>query len=114
MVVDDARFVLVRISGMISGAGHTVVTASDGKEAVELFKKESPELTFMDVNMPEMDGLEALTEIKKLDASAKVIMLTNDNQKETIMKAKTLKADGFLVKPVTEEVIFSQIKKLAE
>jgi two-component system, chemotaxis family, chemotaxis protein CheY len=74
--------------------------ARDGLEAVEVFKKERPDVVFMDLTMPNMNGEEALKEIKKIDANVIVVMITADRQKETKKELVANGAMNVLHKPV--------------
>ena len=75
LVVDDAAFMRMMIRDILSKNGYEVVgEAQDGAQAIEKFKELRPDLITMDITMPEMDGIAALKEIKKIDGNAKVIM----------------------------------------
>ena len=82
-----------------------VYEAGDGKEALEQFKKNKPDLTFLDLTMPVMDGIEALAAIKQLDSEAVVAVLTADIQQKTIDKVMSLGALMVLPKPVSVEAL---------
>ena len=112
LVVDDAAFLRMRLRNMLSGLGYAIIEAVDGIKAVEIYKAESPDLVLMDVNMPEMGGLDALQEILKIDKNAKVVMISNSSQQEHIMKAVEFGAKNFIVKPFDEIKILDQIKKI--
>lgn len=74
--------------------------AKDGAEAVVLYKNEQPDIVFMDLTMPNMNGMEALREIKKIDSNAKIVMITADRQKETKKELMSDGANDVLNKPV--------------
>lgn len=75
LIVDDAAFMRMMIKDILSKNGYDVVgEAADGAQAVEKYKETQPDLVTMDITMPEMDGITALKEIKKLNPAAKVIM----------------------------------------
>ena len=76
LIVDDAEFLRVRISKMLSGEGYEICEAENGVRAVEMYKQLRPDMVLMDITMPEMDGLTALKEIRAYDPQAKVVMLT--------------------------------------
>ena len=88
--------------------------AGDGLAGFELYKKIQPDVTFMDLTMPVMDGVKALEEIKKFDKHALVIVVTADIQTPTI--AKVLDLGAFLVvkKPASKESIQDALAKVAE
>jgi two-component system chemotaxis response regulator CheY len=86
--------------------------ASNGKEAVEMFTRLSPDLTFMDITMPIMDGIEASTNIKKSNPQAKIIMLSAMGDEEIITQAKSIGIDIFLKKPFKEDMVMNAISAL--
>lgn len=112
LIVDDAEFLRMRISKMLTSDGHEVLEAENGLEAVEVYKKEKPDIVLMDVTMPEMDGLTALKEIKTFDPQAKVIMLTALGQESVVLEAIKTGAKDFVVKPFERERVINAINKL--
>jgi len=100
LVVDDSKIIRKLLEAALTEVGLQVETASDGKEAVEVFKSISPDLTIMDLVMPEMSGLEATEAIRKYDPHAKVLMLTSTSRREEILTAKDLGVVNYLLKPV--------------
>jgi two-component system, chemotaxis family, chemotaxis protein CheY len=100
LIADDVAFVLDLLASILCKYGHQVVgEAKDGKEAVDLYQKIHPELTLMDVNMPGMDGIEALGKIMHIDPDAKILMISAYNKEHTIREALTIGAKGFINKP---------------
>lgn len=112
LIVDDAEFLRLRISKMLSGDGHNIIQAENGLKALEMYKNESPDLVLMDITMPEMDGLTALKEIRKLDAKAKVVMLTALGQESVVLEAIKSGARDFIVKPFEQERVMNAVSKL--
>src|SRR6266542_1988425 len=76
LVVDDAAFMRVRAAKVLEDSGHEVEQAENGLEAVKKYAEWRPDAVLMDITMPEMDGLTALKEIRKLDPGARVAMVT--------------------------------------
>src|SRR3954464_2148026 len=76
LIADDAAFMRMRCGKMLQSHGHTVVEAENGREAVEKFTSEKVDVVLLDITMPEMDGLTALKEIRKVDPNARVAMVT--------------------------------------
>ncbi|MEN6299441.1 MAG: response regulator [Anaerolineaceae bacterium] len=112
LVVDDAEFLRVRISKMLSGEGHDILEAENGLKAIETYKASKPDLVLMDITMPEMDGLAALKEIKSFDPGARVVMLTALGQESVVLQAIKSGARDFVVKPFEKERVLSAISKL--
>ncbi|WP_166237953.1 response regulator [Paenibacillus turpanensis] len=112
LVVDDAAFMRMMIKDILTKNGFEVVgEASDGAQAVEKFKELHPDLVTMDITMPEMDGITALKEIKKLDGSAKVIMCSAMGQQAMVIDAIQAGAKDFIVKPFQADRVIEAIKK---
>lgn len=88
LVVDDSLIMRRNITKMIESLGHRVVgEAKDGLEAMALYAKQKPDLVTMDITMPEMDGITAVKELKKIDKNAKIIMVTSHGQEEMVIHA---------------------------
>ena len=112
MIVDDAIFMRMKLKDILEKNGYVVVAeAQNGADAIEKYKAERPDIVTMDITMPEMDGIEALKGIKKIDASAKVIMCSAMGQQAMVMEAIQSGALDFIVKPFeTDRVIDSIVK----
>ncbi|ASJ54342.1 response regulator [Brevibacillus porteri] len=112
LIVDDAAFMRMMIKEILSKNGYSVVgEASDGAQAVEKYKELGPDLVTMDITMPEMDGISALKEIKKLDPNARVIMCSAMGQQAMVIDAIQAGAKDFIVKPFQADRVLEAIKK---
>jgi two-component system chemotaxis response regulator CheY len=112
LVVDDAAFMRKMVSDALSKAGHEVIgEACNGAEAVESFRALKPELTTLDITMPEKDGLQALGEIMTLDPSARVIMCSALGQESKVLESIKLGARDFVVKPFKPERVLEAVGK---
>jgi len=111
LVVDDAVFVRTKNSKLLSENGYTVVEASNGIEAIEMYQRETPDAVLMDVTMPQMDGIEALRRIRQIDSSARVIMCTALGQQSMVLEALKSGARDFIVKPYQPEKLLLALKK---
>lgn len=88
LIVDDAAFMRMMIKDILTKNGFEVVgEAADGAQALEKYQETNPDLVTMDITMPEMDGITALKEIKKLNPSAKVIMCSAMGQQAMVIDA---------------------------
>lgn len=112
LIVDDAAFMRMMIKEILTKNGYTVVgEASDGAQALEKYKELGPDLVTMDITMPEMDGITALKEIKKIDANARVIMCSAMGQQAMVIDAIQAGAKDFIVKPFQADRVLEAIKK---
>lgn len=112
LIVDDAAFMRMMIRDILSKNGFEVVgEANDGAQAIEKFKEVKPDLVTMDITMPEMDGIHALKEIKKIDPTAKVIMCSAMGQQAMVIDAIQAGAKDFIVKPFQADRVIEAIKK---
>lgn len=113
LVVDDAAFMRISLKNILEKAGYEVVgEAENGAVAIKKYKELSPDIVTMDITMPEMDGVQALKEIKKEDANAKVIMISAMGQESYVKDAVLAGAKGFIIKPWKEETVLSALAKL--
>jgi len=112
LVVDDAAFMRMMIKDILTKNGYQVVAeAADGIQAIEKYKEVQPDLVTMDITMPEMDGITALKEIKKIDRNAKVIMCSAMGQQAMVIDAIQAGARDFIVKPFQADRVLEAIKK---
>ena len=112
LVVDDAAFMRVRAARLLRDNGHEVIQAENGLEAVRQYAQHKPDAVLMDITMPEMDGLAALKEIKKLDPAARVAMVTAMGQQAIVMEALKAGAKDFVLKPFQPERVLGALQKL--
>ncbi len=110
LVVDDIEDNRELVIKNFEDSELKVVTASDGLEAIEKFKKEKPDLILMDIRMPKMDGYEATAEIKKI-SNVPVIALTASVMKDEFEISKRENFDGFLRKPVLKLNLYNELSK---
>ncbi len=107
LVCDDSILVRKKMSDILKSAGITeIYEAKDGVQAVEQFKANNPDLTFMDIVMPEKTGIEALKEIKQYNSAAKVVMASTVGTQGNLTDAITAGAFEFLQKPVQDEDVY--------
>ncbi|MBN2618745.1 MAG: response regulator [Spirochaetales bacterium] len=112
LIVDDIAFIRSVIKDILLAAGFSVVgEASDGAQAIALFKAVKPDIVLLDINMPVMDGIEALKRIKKIKKDSTIIMCSSLGDQESIVNAISLGANDFVVKPFRKERIISAIEK---
>lgn len=113
MIVDDAAFMRMMIKDILEKNGYSVIAeANNGIKAVELYKKEKPDIVTMDITMPGMDGIEALKAIIDIDPAAKVIMCSAMGQQAMVEEALNAGAKGFVIKPFLPDMVIESIEKL--
>jgi two-component system chemotaxis response regulator CheY len=112
LVVDDAVFMRKIVSDAVIAGGHEVVgEAANGNEAVERYGELRPDVTTLDITMPEKDGLAALREILSLDPEAKVVMCSALGQESKVLEAVKRGATDFVVKPFRAPRLLEAIDK---
>lgn len=113
LVVDDAFFMRKMVQTHLNKAGYdTFVEAEDGAQAVAMYQEKKPDLVIMDITMPNMDGIEALRQIKTNDPAAKIVMCSAMGQESMVMEAIKLGALDFIVKPFKQERIVQTVSKV--
>ncbi|MFZ3101247.1 MAG: response regulator [Desulfitobacteriaceae bacterium] len=112
MIVDDAAFMRMMLKDILTKNGFTVVgEAENGVVAVEMYGNIRPNLTVMDITMPEMDGLQAVKEIRKIDPQARIVMCSAMGQQSMVIEAIQSGAKDFVVKPFQAERVIEAITK---
>jgi two-component system chemotaxis response regulator CheY len=101
LVVDDSEFARRNMKRILCAVGgEEAGSATNGREAIEQYMKLKPDLVFMDITMPEMEGVEAVQGILDRDRSAKIVMVSSNGYQEMIKAALESGAKHFLTKPV--------------
>jgi len=112
LVVDDSPTDLANMKTILTDAGCLVITATNGREAVAKAKAEKPQVIFLDIIMPDMDGYEACRLLSE-DPATKgipVVFVTSKGQKADQVWGQMQGAKGYVVKPVTPEKLVDQLK----
>ena len=112
MIVDDAAFMRMMLKDILTKNGFSIVgEAENGAVAVDKYMDLQPNLTIMDITMPEMDGLQAVKEIRKRDPKARVIMCSAMGQQSMVIEAIQAGARDFIVKPFQADRVVEAITK---
>lgn len=114
MVVDDSSSVRQVVSIALKGAGYEVIEASDGKDALAKLTGQKVHLMISDVNMPNMDGITFVKEVKKLPAYkfTPIIMLTTESQEAKKQEGQAAGARAWVVKPFQPAQMLAAVSKL--
>ena len=113
LICDDAAFMRMMIKDILSKNGYNVIgEAENGAIAVDKYKELHPDLVLMDITMPEMDGIQALKNIKAADAAANVIMCSAMGQQAMVIEAIQSGAKDFIVKPFQPDRVLEAVKKV--
>ena len=112
LIVDDAAFMRMMLKEILTKNGYEVVgEAEDGMSAIDKYQDLNPDLVTMDITMPNMDGITAVKEIKKLDAKAKIVMCSAMGQQAMVIDAIQAGAHDFIVKPFQPARVIEAVQK---
>ena len=115
MLVDDAVFMRMMLKEILNGAGYSrILETRTSGEAINMLKVERPDVVFLDVTMPDTDGIEALTKMKDYNPDTKVIMCSSMGQEEVVKECFEKGADDFIVKPFKPERIIESVSQFVE
>lgn len=113
LVVDDAAFMRMMVKDILTKNGYEIVgEAPNGLKAIEVYKECKPDLVMMDITMPELNGIEAVKEIKAFDPNAKIIMCSAMGQQAMVLESIQAGAKDFIVKPFQADRILEAVKKV--
>jgi len=111
LVIDDEKPTLSMFRLFLTAYGYEVHTAEDGEKGLALFQEVRPEIMFIDIKMPGLDGLEVLRRIKKTGIPSKVIIITGHGDMEKAVEALDLEASDFINKPVERHALSSALAR---
>lgn len=114
LIVDDSSTVRKLMSNILQVEGYEILEANDGAQALEVLAQESVDLAIIDLNMPQMDGIELIETIRQGegDPDLPIIMLTTQTDEESRRKGLSAGANVFLVKPAPPHVVLYKVKSL--
>ena len=112
LIVDDDHLMLTLLTGVLKLEGYTLVDrAKSGKEALEKCAENPPDIIFMDIEMPEMNGIEAMQALHEKGIKSHVILVSANPKTQYVMSAKEKQASGFVVKPLSAKIVSDAIDK---
>ena len=113
LIVDDAAFMRMMIKDILSKNGYEVVGEADnGLKAIEKYKELTPDLVLMDITMPEMNGIDAVKNIKAIDPGAKVVMCSAMGQQAMVIESIQAGARDFIVKPFQADRVLEAVRRV--
>jgi two-component system, chemotaxis family, chemotaxis protein CheY len=112
LIVDDALFMRTVLRDILTKNGYEVIgEATNGHEAIERYQELHPDITTMDITMPELDGIEALKKIMEIDGQAKIIMCSAMGQQGIVVEAIKQGACDFIIKPFQPGRVIQALEK---
>lgn len=112
LVVDDDLELLGLVSYALRQAGYLVIEAPDGRTALRAFEEEQPDLGILDINLPQMTGLELVREIRRKGHNTPLMMLTVRSTEEDLVRALDCGADDYLTKPFSPRTLLARVRAL--
>ena len=112
LAIDDSETMLNMVRQTLEMGGYQVVTAKDGKEGVTQFSATSPDLIITDINMPVMDGITFINEIRKLNKDVPIITLTTESEDQMKQKGFEAGANGWIEKPFRPAQFLDIVKQV--
>ncbi len=113
LIIDDTKSLVLLAENILRKEGFDVITAFDGLEGLQKVRDEQPDLIILDIVMPELDGFQVLHLVRQ-QTKIPVIMLTSDNDMDSVKKTLGLGADGYVVKPVSSQDLLARIREKLE
>ena len=115
MVVDDSSVTIKKITQILEQIGHQVVcTSKTGTDAVTLYEQYQPDIVTMDITMPDIDGIDATSQIIKEFPKALIIMVTAHGQEQMVIESIEAGAKGYVLKPINPDKLQEMISKVYE
>lgn len=114
LIVDDQPGILTTLTTILEDEGYETLTTGSGKEALELYRQERPDVVFLDIWLPDRDGLETLEAIRRLDGSAAVVMISGHGTTSTAVQAIKMGALDYIEKPLSYERVMRAVASALE
>jgi two-component system chemotaxis response regulator CheY len=116
LVVDDSASMKKMVTFTLKGAGHSVIEASDGSEALTIAQRQSVDLVLSDVNMPNMNGIELCEKLRQIPSYkfTPILMLTTESAGDKKLQGKGAGATGWIVKPFNPDQLVSTVSKVLD
>jgi DNA-binding NtrC family response regulator len=112
LVIDDEQGIRDLLDTLLSRKGYDVVLAESGRKGLELFRRERPDVVVLDLKMPEMDGVTVLKQIRSLDSTLPVIILTGAGTPETEQQVRAMGVTEYVEKEFSLHLLGDSLKRL--
>lgn len=112
LIIDDSSFQRRILSSLLKEAGHTIFTATNGSEGMDIAAREKPDLIITDLLMPDYDGYTFLSKVKSAGITSPVLIVTSDIQTATRDRCLALGAKGVMNKPVKKEALYNMVDRM--
>ena len=113
LTIDDQELILLSVEKRLKELGYTVMTANSGQKGIDLFDSFKPDLVLVDINMPDMSGLEVVKHIRSNDEiKIPILVMSGNTEENVIMDGFTLGIDDYMKKPVSLDEMAARIKRL--
>lgn len=110
LIVDDSIMMRKTLCTILQRAGHTIVAeGANGEQAVLFYTNHRPDLVTLDITMPGMGGIEAITKIREFDPNASIIVVSALGQKHVVFEALQKGAKNYVLKPITEDKLLAVV-----
>lgn len=114
LLVDDEQNIITSLAGSLEDEGYTLLSASDGAQAMRIIKSQPVDIVFLDIWLPGMDGMETLKSIKDFNSAIEVVMMTGHGTVNTAVQAVKQGAFDFLEKPFSLDVVLNTVRRITE
>ena len=115
LLIDDSAFVVKQLQQIFVSENYKVVgTAENGEEPILMYKEHKPDLVTLDITMPKMDGITALTKIMEFDKEAKVVMVSALGKEDMVKKALLAGAKNYITKPLDRKKVLERVKMVLD
>jgi anti-anti-sigma factor len=114
LVIDDEKPTLMMFRMTLTAYGYSVLTAENGQEGLDAFRRERPSIVLTDIKMPGMSGIDVLKQIKAIEPGTEVIVITGHGDMDLAIQALNLDATDFINKPIQRHLLEQAIKRAQE
>lgn len=111
LVAEDNDFVRLQIVKYLQDAGHTILEATDGDQAIDIVKEQSVDITIVDVRMEPVDGFDFIRAVRGMNLTIPVILVTGDNSPDVLEKSGEWGVSAVLIKPVQKERLVKAVER---